>query len=546
MLYMYYITQKFQLPNEGMAPATRGADGALRVFPVPPSSVGGKAPVGAPFGLWTLQPGGLNCYDGHGAAGASADPHANSIALDDCKAACQERQTSGCRSIVVEFEAPSAMRAWSNDVKCYLRGVVQPEDCVHAAANFELYTLDIDLIPTPPMLPPPPLPPFLASPPSPPPTTDPGQRDCLAPKLCDTIRHSSIYPQWSLVSTRGWIAGADDEPRASTNSTSSPACTQPHVVCSPPQSRAVQTLSANSLTASGTFLCYSGLQTGARQSAFSADRQTGLVSQLKRQLKLVRALRRAKGTGGIFVAMSMAGTDSFRTEATIALQNEPGVEMVVVANRNHDNHLNANDSWIHPQLLGVRHCGIIARKLEKQRGAPLKFAVRMRYDLNLHFESVPLWPIWFSHEADLLAFGKSNRCTEMSCMPQDVFFVARRNPAVTTWSESGAQACTDGSVACAFEGEYRASMVFTTRDLRDQFEAALFSPWFHKGASMFTIWQCATPPCSMHELPCSEKGWCLEDAGTVVGPRSRTVNETCAGMGWCDKHAESGVVDQQL
>ena len=367
------------------------------------------------------------------------------------------------------------------------------------SAGYERYTLEADPLPSP------------RSPPSPPalPRTDPRQPDCLAPETCDIIRHHSSYPQWSLVSTRGWIAGQDGEPRGETGSTRLAIAPQAHAAGEPPHAQAL---------ASGTLVCYSGLL---------ADDQAG---QLERQLKFIRGLRRASGTGGIFVAMSTAGTESVGAEATSALQDEPGVEMVVVSSRLHEPQINAEDSWVHPQFMGLRHCGVIARKLEEQRGVPFSYAVRIRYDLNMHFESVPSWPIWSSREADLLAFGKSNRCAEMSCLPQDVFFVARRSAAIATWAGRGArQACADGSVACAFEGEYWApAIAFATHDFRDQFEAAVFSPWFQKGANMFTILACATPPCDMHALPCSEKQWCLEDAGTYR-------NMTCADMGWCDK-----------
>jgi hypothetical protein len=479
-------------------------EGVLQPSVTPSSSVGGKDPIGAPSGRWTLQPGELNCYDGHGAPGASGSPHAESIAVDECKKACLS--ASGCQAVVVKFESPPELRAWSNLVTCYLRGDVRPRDCHTGSTGYELYTLETGPIPSPPSSPP--------SSPSPPslPTTDPGQPDCLAPETCDIIRHSSIYPQWSLVSTRGWAAGKDDEPRAETGNTRLATAPQAHAAGEPLRAQAL------AADASGTLVCYSGLL---------ADDQPG---QLERQLKLVRGLRRASGTGGIFIAMSTAGTESVGAEATSTLQDEPGVEMVVVSNRLHEHQLNVNGSWVHPQFMGVRHCGIIARKLEEQRGVPFSYAVRIRYDLNMHFESVPLWPIWSSREADLLAFGKSNRCAEMSCLPQDVFFVARRSDAIATWAGRGVrQACTDGSVACAFEGEYWAPNAFATHDFRDQFEATVFSPWFQKGASMFTIWACATPPCDMHELACSEKEWCLEDAGTFR-------NMTCADMGWCDKY----------
>jgi hypothetical protein len=113
-------------------------------------------PVVAPSGQWTLHPGDLNCYDGHGAPGASGEPHAESISIEDCKAACLE--TSGCLAIVVEFESPPEMRAWSNDVTCYLREQIWMEECVRGAQNHELHTF----APAP-LSPPPSAPPFSIS-----------------------------------------------------------------------------------------------------------------------------------------------------------------------------------------------------------------------------------------------------------------------------------------------------------------------------------------------------------------------------------------------
>ena len=113
-------------------------------------------PVVPPSGQWTFHPGDLNCYDGHGAPGASSEAHAESISIDDCKAACVE--TSGCLAIVVEFEAPPEQRAWSNDVTCYLREVVWMEECVQGVKNYELHTF----APAP-SSPPPSSPPFSIS-----------------------------------------------------------------------------------------------------------------------------------------------------------------------------------------------------------------------------------------------------------------------------------------------------------------------------------------------------------------------------------------------
>eukprot|EP00964_Phaeocystis_antarctica_P107056 scaffold71831_cov33-Phaeocystis_antarctica.AAC.1 len=75
---------------------------------------------------WTVQPGGLNCYDGHGAPGASGQPHSRSIRLDECEKEC--RSLPGCGAVVVKFESnPSRVLAAAGEgpaaalVDCYLR-----------------------------------------------------------------------------------------------------------------------------------------------------------------------------------------------------------------------------------------------------------------------------------------------------------------------------------------------------------------------------------------------------------------------------------------
>ena len=139
-------------------------DSSLQSSNRPASPVGRKDPVAAPSGQWAMQPGGLNCFDGHGAPGASGSPDVKSVSLDDCRAACLH--APGCRAVVVEFESPPEMRAWSNLVSCYLREEVRPEECVQGATNYELYTFELDPLSPLPLSPLPPAPP--PSPPLPP------------------------------------------------------------------------------------------------------------------------------------------------------------------------------------------------------------------------------------------------------------------------------------------------------------------------------------------------------------------------------------------
>ena len=96
---------------------------------------------------WIVQPGGLNCYDGHGAPGASGRPHSTSIRLDACQKNC--RALPGCKALVVKFESDDdrALAAAGNDtaaalVDCYLREEVHTEDCIHGSDGFELFMLD--------------------------------------------------------------------------------------------------------------------------------------------------------------------------------------------------------------------------------------------------------------------------------------------------------------------------------------------------------------------------------------------------------------------
>ena len=81
--------------------------------------------VAAPPGQWTFHPGDLNCYDGHGAPGASGGAHAESISIEECKAAC-------------------------------LREQIWVEECDHGAKNYELHTFAPAPLLPPPSPPPPP------------------------------------------------------------------------------------------------------------------------------------------------------------------------------------------------------------------------------------------------------------------------------------------------------------------------------------------------------------------------------------------------------
>ena len=95
-----------------------------------------------PAGQWTLHPGRLNCYDGHGAPGASAAPIRDErITVDECKRACLV--ASGCQAVVanvVKFESNPEAPAQSQLVSCFLREEVRPEEC-DRSTDFDLYTL---------------------------------------------------------------------------------------------------------------------------------------------------------------------------------------------------------------------------------------------------------------------------------------------------------------------------------------------------------------------------------------------------------------------
>ena len=120
------------------------ASGALR-----PALQPDGVPLSSP-GQWTLHPGGLNCYDGHGAPGASGSPHAEPVTVDECQRACLV--ASGCQAVVVnvvKFESkPEAPAQSKKLVSCYLREEVRPEEC-DGSTDFELYTLAPDSSPSP-------------------------------------------------------------------------------------------------------------------------------------------------------------------------------------------------------------------------------------------------------------------------------------------------------------------------------------------------------------------------------------------------------------
>ena len=95
---------------------------------------------------WAVQPGGLNCYDGHGAPGSNGEPHSTSVRLDECKTICQSLPS--CGAIVVKFESNAdRMLAAAGEapaaalVDCYLREEVRVAECVHGSAGYELFTL---------------------------------------------------------------------------------------------------------------------------------------------------------------------------------------------------------------------------------------------------------------------------------------------------------------------------------------------------------------------------------------------------------------------
>lgn len=58
-------------------------------------------------GQWTSYEGSLNCFDGHGAPGASDEAQFTAIPLEDCKRACLD--TSGCQVIVVKSNLPGVL-----------------------------------------------------------------------------------------------------------------------------------------------------------------------------------------------------------------------------------------------------------------------------------------------------------------------------------------------------------------------------------------------------------------------------------------------------
>mgnify|MGYP001472901117 CR=1 FL=1 len=102
------------------------------------SAASADPPVVPPSGQWTFHPGDLNCYDGHGAPGASGSPHAVSITVDECKRTCLA--ASGCQAVVVKFESEPEAPTPSELVRCFLREEVRPNDCVLGSTDFELYT----------------------------------------------------------------------------------------------------------------------------------------------------------------------------------------------------------------------------------------------------------------------------------------------------------------------------------------------------------------------------------------------------------------------
>ena len=73
------------LPPHGALQPPLASGGAAALIAGSQPGGGPSAPYAA---QWALRQGGLNCYDGHGAPGASGSPVATDIRLDECKQAC--------------------------------------------------------------------------------------------------------------------------------------------------------------------------------------------------------------------------------------------------------------------------------------------------------------------------------------------------------------------------------------------------------------------------------------------------------------------------
>ena len=202
----------------------------------------------------------------------------------------------------------------------------------------------------------------------------------------------------------------------------------------------------------------------------------------------------------------------------------------------------AEGEFMHPQFAGVQHCGSMARALETERGHAFKWAVRTRYDLEMlddaaSLGSLPSWGIWKdAARAPLLALHKGNaRCKKMSCMPQDVFWVARY--------DRGLGAKASHSMAPAFEGKYDHCQPFPTaaaddavctRDARDVFEAVMFSPWLERRLPMYVVtaaWRLHGDVGRPREVPAGRPGEALRRVAHPAGARRHPDREAAAGAG---------------
>lgn len=319
--------------------------------------------------------------------------------------------------------------------------------------------------------------------------------------------------------------------------------------------RAAAPRRADGARASGLVLCYSGQLRGfgAPTSAVLANHRRfvqalgGVPSLRSARVAIVLAAHNATE------ARALARAHAWDPSARSGLRLDAEATVVQTA---------PEPALAHPQYAGVAACGRAIRALESA-GSRFAYAVRMRYDVVLDedaVESVPQWPIWAEGGGpQVLALAKQRR--DLRCVPQDVFFVARRldpgdagegastgSPRLALGHEpaepprGAEEGDASRSVATFFEGNYSALRRFEpTSDVHDAYEATLFGPALDRGLPLAVVWKPrrnhsrdAAAAASEHYLRCCGKLWTAGELPTSTarlsesGVKARKVEKAAA------------------
>eukprot|EP00466_Bigelowiella_natans_P020453 jgi/Bigna1/73412/fgenesh1_pg.24_\ len=154
---------------------------------------------------------------------------------------------------------------------------------------------------------------------------------------------------------------------------------------------------------------------------------------------------------------------------------------------------------LHPEFSGIQNCGHKIVEMEKSRGFPFRYAVRMRYDLiyDMGNQNLRYWPIWEQTSVGpVLAFTEYREdhprlnahlspdkvwYRPVRCEAQDLFFIARYSPKLSK------------SSAYQFFGDHRTVRRYPGDGYNgDKWPAALYWSLFEGGIPIHLVYQADT------------------------------------------------------